>query len=211
MAAARAPSAPPWRGRRTKATSRFLSQIVFESTVERVILDWKVRFRLKSVHVDPWQLLAVAQKLRRAGVNAVEYPQTLGNLSAMASNVFELVRSRALVLYPDPDLRRACAQSIVTESARGWRISKEKQSHKIDALIALAMASIAAVEGRGSVGPAYLFDMSSGELLTPRRFTGVPVGDLLAATKPVDDIPALAPIGAVKPSANLRSGGISRA
>lgn len=34
------------------------------------------------------------------------------------------------------------------ETSRGWRISKEKQAHKIDAVIALAMAAHAAVKGQ---------------------------------------------------------------
>jgi phage terminase large subunit-like protein len=156
----------------------------FESTIEWTVLDWKKRYHLRSVHVDPWQLASTAQRLRRAGVTVIEYAQSLPNLSAMAGNLFELVRSRTLSLYPDENLRRACAQAIVSESARGWKISKQTQSHKIDALISLAMAALAAVEGRGVATPAVLLDFWTWEKLTPSSYNGIPVGDILASTLP---------------------------
>jgi hypothetical protein len=37
---------------------------------------------------------------------------------------------------------------VAKETPRGWKISKEKQSHKIDAVVALAMACYAAVGRR---------------------------------------------------------------
>jgi phage terminase large subunit-like protein len=126
----------------------------FENTIEATLLDWKARYHVREVRVDPWQLASTTQRLRRhAALNVVEYPQTVPNLTAMASNLYELVRSRALVVYEDADLRRAVAQAIVVESARGWVIKKEKQSHRIDPLISFAMACIGAVEGRGVAQP----------------------------------------------------------
>ncbi len=95
---------------------------------------------------DPYQMAALAQGLERDGLPMKEYPQTLGNLSEMASNLFELVRSRALVTYPSAELRRAVAQAVALETARGWKIAKEKQAHRIDILIALAMAALVAVK-----------------------------------------------------------------
>jgi hypothetical protein len=40
------------------------------------------------------------------------------------------------------------------ETARGWRIAKDKQAHKIDVVIALAMAALA----RGQAEPFYDID-----------------------------------------------------
>lgn len=37
-------------------------------------------------------------------------------------------------------------RSIAVENARGWRIAKEKSSHKIDVVVALAQAALAAVQ-----------------------------------------------------------------
>jgi hypothetical protein len=40
------------------------------------------------------------------------------------------------------------SRAIAIETSRGWRIAKEKQSHKIDVVIALGMACLAAVRGQ---------------------------------------------------------------
>jgi phage terminase large subunit-like protein len=125
----------------------------FEATIEATILLWRNRFTLRAVHYDPFQMAAVAARLQRAGIRMVEYPQTLPNLTAMADNLFELVRGRQIAVYPDDAIRLAVRRAIVVESARGWRIAKEKQAHKIDVLVALAMSALAAVEGAHRGGP----------------------------------------------------------
>jgi|GraSoiStandDraft_41_1057321.scaffolds.fasta_scaffold3127412_1 phage terminase large subunit-like protein len=43
--------------------------------------------------------------------------------------------------------RRAVSRAVAVETTRGWRISKDKQSHKIDVVVALAMAALAALQG----------------------------------------------------------------
>lgn len=45
-------------------------------------------------------------------------------------------------------MRLAMSRAIALETPRGWRISKEKQAHKIDVVVALAMAAYAAVKGQ---------------------------------------------------------------
>ena len=49
-------------------------------------------------------------------------------------------------------------------TSRGWRITKEKQSHKIDVVVALAQAALGAVQ-QGQRQQAY-------EYITPGRFPG---------------------------------------
>ena len=41
---------------------------------------------------------------------------------------------------------------MAVENPRGWRIAKEKASKKIDAIVALAMACVAAMAHRGEIG-----------------------------------------------------------
>jgi hypothetical protein len=125
----------------------------FEATIEATILLWRNRFTLREVRFDPFQMMSVAQRLRRAGIKMTEYAQTLPNLGAMADNLYELVRARQIAVYPDDAIRLAVQRAIVVESARGWRIAKEKQAHKIDVLVALAMSALAAVEGSHRGGP----------------------------------------------------------
>jgi hypothetical protein len=42
-------------------------------------------------------------------------------------------------------------RSVAVENARGWRIAKEKSSHKIDVVVALAQAALGAVQ-KGELG-----------------------------------------------------------
>jgi phage terminase large subunit-like protein len=99
-------------------------------------------------------MAAVAQRLAGSGVPMVEYPQTVGNLTAMGSNLYELIKGANLVVYPDKDVRLAISRAIAKETPRGFQITKEKSSHKIDVVIALAMAARAAVanQRRGLTG-----------------------------------------------------------
>ena len=51
----------------------------------------------------------------------------------MASQGFyELIKASNLIFYPDADMRLAISRAVAIETSRGWRIAKEKQSHKID-------------------------------------------------------------------------------
>jgi hypothetical protein len=61
-----------------------------------------------------------------------------------------------LVAYPNATIRLAVSRAIAAETARGWRIAKDKQAHKIDVVIALAMAALAAI--RGQAEPFYDID-----------------------------------------------------
>jgi phage terminase large subunit-like protein len=120
----------------------------FESTVERTVHELRRRFAVRGVWFDPYQMAAVAQRLQAAGAPMREFPQTVGNLTAMGSNLFELIKGRGLVAYADSALRLAISRAIAVETARGWRITKEKSAHKIDVVVALAMAAHAAVHLR---------------------------------------------------------------
>ena len=51
-----------------------------------------------------------------------------------------------MVAYPDDGIRLAISRAVVKENARGLQITKEKSSHKIDVVVALAMAAHAAVQ-----------------------------------------------------------------
>jgi phage terminase large subunit-like protein len=86
--------------------------------------------------------------LRAGGVPIQEYSQTPPNLTAMGQQFFDLLRGRSLRLYPDAELRQQALNTVAIESSRGWRIAKEKSSKKIDAIVALAMAFMAALEVR---------------------------------------------------------------
>lgn len=122
----------------------------FETTIEATILNLARRFSVREVRYDPYQMQASAQRLAGKGVKMVEFPQTVGNLTEASTNLYELIKGRNLIVYPDDAMRLAVQRSVATESARGWRIAKEKQAHKIDVVIALGMAALGAVGMAGS-------------------------------------------------------------
>jgi phage terminase large subunit-like protein len=121
----------------------------FEATIEQTLLELRQRFRVRRVLFDPWQMQAVSQRLQRAGVPLEEFPQTSANLTAASQNLYELIQARNLLVYPDQQIRLAISRAVAIETARGWRIAKEKQSHKIDVVVALAMAAHASVTSAG--------------------------------------------------------------
>ena len=119
----------------------------FEATIAHTVRELTARFAVRGVFYDPYQMAAVAQGLQHVGVPMREYPQTVGNLTEIGSNLFELIKARGLVAYFDAALRLAISRAVAVETPRGWKISKEKVSHKIDVVVALAMAAHAAVLG----------------------------------------------------------------
>ena len=118
----------------------------FEATIEATVRDYCRRFSVRRVSFDPWQMQAIAQRLKSSGIPIYEFPQSVPNLTSMGSCLFDLIKSGSLTVYPDDALRLAISRTISKESARGVQLTKEKSSHKIDVVIALAMAALHAVE-----------------------------------------------------------------
>jgi phage terminase large subunit-like protein len=135
----------------------------FEATIEATLLELCRAFYVRQVFYDPWQLVALAQRLQKARVPMVEFPQSVGNLTEASSNLYDLIQGRNLTVYPDPALRLAISRAVAVESGRGWRITKEKASHKIDVVVALAQAALGAAkqEGRSKTTIRPLFGSSS--------------------------------------------------
>jgi phage terminase large subunit-like protein len=122
--------------------------INFEQSVEQTLLEWYRRYSVRKIWFDPYQMQASAQRLTKQHLPLEEYPQTIPNLTAATSNLFDLIQARTLALYPDAGMRLAVSRAIVTESSRGWKLDKTKQHHHIDVIVALSMACLAAVRGQ---------------------------------------------------------------
>jgi hypothetical protein len=103
-----------------------------------------------------------------------EYPQSVPNLTAMGANLYELIKGGSLVVYPDDALRLAVSRTIALETPRGLRLAKEKTSHKIDVVVALAMAALHAVE-QGAFVETYTW-VGPVVISTPRSYTGITPG-----------------------------------
>ena len=82
------------------------------------------------------------------GIQIEEFPQSVPNLTEACQNLFELIRAAPGGLSKRRH-RLGDLPAVAVETSRGWRIAKEKQSHKIDVVIALAMSALASVRSPG--------------------------------------------------------------
>jgi phage terminase large subunit-like protein len=119
-----------------------------EATVEAFLLDLGREFPVAAVRYDPSQMVRSAQTLRGA-LSMQEFPQTSANLTTAGQTLFELLKTRAITLYPDSELRRHALNAVAVNSGRGWRLAKEKSSRKIDGLAALSFAVVGAFRALG--------------------------------------------------------------
>jgi phage terminase large subunit-like protein len=120
----------------------------FELTVESYLLDLQRKFMVRKILFDPYQLASVMQRLAKQGLPVEEFAQSSPNLTAASQNLFDLIQSQALVLYPDDAMRLAVSRAVAVETPRGWRIGKQSQAFKIDTIVALAMSAYAAVQAQ---------------------------------------------------------------
>lgn len=135
----------------------------FEATIEKTLLELRQRFDVREVRFDPFQMQSVAQRLRRSGLRMNEFPQTISNLTEASTALYELIKGRNLIAYSDGELRLSMNHAVALETPRGWRIAKDKASHRIDVIVALAQAAFAAVHG-GQSGFEWLWEYYERDL-----------------------------------------------
>jgi len=104
-------------------------------------------FSIQQVAYDPHQLASISQRLTSCGVPMEKLNQTSSNLTAIGSVLYEAIKVHSISFYEDGDLRRSMSRAIAVESgSSGWKITKSKASHKVDFVVALAMACHAATQ-----------------------------------------------------------------
>jgi phage terminase large subunit-like protein len=120
--------------------------IDFEESLERYIKELNDSYTIKGVYYDPYQFHRSAMTLAKEHIKMIEYPQTLDRITAMSQNLYDLITGRNLLLYPDKEMKKHVQKAIAMETPRGWRIVKKQASHKIDLIIALAIACAGAID-----------------------------------------------------------------
>lgn len=116
-----------------------------EETLEAELRDRHRDYWLTAVYYDPMQFVRSAQTLQKLGLPMVEWPQSEPNITRHSQTLFDLLNGRSLQMYPDKAMRTAALRAVAKETPRGWKIAKEKTRHKIDVIVALAMACMGAV------------------------------------------------------------------
>ena len=166
--------------RQAKQVKVVSSQVFYPQPHEPLNIDGLVpfqigklrsKYKLRSVHFDPWQAIALAQRLSRSGINMIECQQTPGFLTELTGNLLNLIRHRSLVALDDQEMRLAITRAAVTETGRGVRIVKGATEAKIDSVIALALACWGAVTEGEAVEPSAM-TFASPIITTKHRDTG---------------------------------------
>ncbi|HUY39803.1 MAG TPA: terminase TerL endonuclease subunit [Candidatus Binataceae bacterium] len=124
----------------------------FEATIEATLLELRDRFDVREIRFDPYQMVSSSQRLAGAGLPMVEFPQSVPNLTEASTNLYEIIKGRNIRCYADADIRLSISRAVAIETSRGWRIAKERASHKIDVIVALAQAALGAVKAQGGDG-----------------------------------------------------------
>lgn len=122
--------------------------IQFEKEIEDYIKWLADKYTVLACYTDPTQMVRSIQELQKLGIPIEPFPQTIPNTTKMASNLIELLRYGNLVMYPDNELKsEALMVSLKEVPGKGSRITKEGKAKKIDSVVALSMALLAAVDG----------------------------------------------------------------
>jgi phage terminase large subunit-like protein len=117
----------------------------FEATIEFYLRRLEsYQTRIEKILVDPFQMHRTITTLEQAGLPIEAFPQTQPNLTLATESLYSALANRRLNVYDAPDLRAHVLNAASRETSRGFRLSKEKQSLKIDGAVALSFAVVAA-------------------------------------------------------------------
>jgi len=115
-------------------------------------------YSLREVAYDPWQATQLAQNLRDDGVEAVEFRNTVGNMSP-AMREIEGALASGRFHHPDNPVLNWMASNIVAKEDAKENIfpRKELPENKIDGMVALIMAMGRAMHGEEHSAPQVMY------------------------------------------------------
>ena len=119
-----------------------------EATIETYLRHLHRYYRVAAIWCDPYQLHRSITTLQGAGLPIQEFAQTSAHTTQMGQTLFALLNGMNVRLYAADDLRQQALNTVAVETSRGWRLAKEKAAKKIDAIVALAIACVAAIEDK---------------------------------------------------------------
>lgn len=132
-------------------------EIDLEATVEAYIIQQSKRYLFGSVDYDPYQFHRSMITLRNQHrIPMREFPQNEANMTAASQQLYDLLKYRKLLAYPDVEAAKHVRNAVAKNTGRGFRIIKDpalrkgttakRTSRPVDFAVALAMACYAAVE-----------------------------------------------------------------
>lgn len=120
--------------------------------VENYIIEMYNKFQVASIVYDPTHLYQMMGRLSTLGYPVNDYKQTSDNMTRASQMLYDLLRMKNLEAYPAQDIRDHLQMAIAIVTTRGFRITKDRDTHRqhrIDAAVALAMACYVAVASGG--------------------------------------------------------------
>lgn len=94
------------------------SPLDFEAAIEETLPNLRDCFDIREVRFDPYQMVATAQRLEKQGIPIIEFPQTVPNLTEASTNLYELIKGRNLLVYPDDAIRLAINRAVALDLPR---------------------------------------------------------------------------------------------
>jgi phage terminase large subunit-like protein len=110
------------------------------SAVEQHIRDINRQFNVVENAYDPAFFQRSAEVLSENHV-MVEFPQSAARMIPACGNLYELIVNQVIAHDGDPMFADQVLSAAQRSTESGWRLSKGKSKRKIDAAIALAIAS----------------------------------------------------------------------
>lgn len=111
--------------------------------VEEDLVECATRFRARSIVADPWQMEYVIQRLGKGMYNIVPFNFSL-DLLHLSQLFVNMLRSRRIVSYEEPALDAELRDTVIKQTAQGWRIDHKKKKVN-DLVISLGMMMVEAV------------------------------------------------------------------
>jgi len=110
--------------------------------VEQDLSGMAGAFRTTRLHIDPWQMEYVIQRLK--GLFTVTPFNFNADIVHLSQTLLTLIRNGTLVMYNEPEFDKELRQIISKQTPKGWRIDHVR-GKRDDLVIAVGMMAIEAV------------------------------------------------------------------
>lgn len=114
--------------------------IDLDETIGAEIARLHREHNVQACRFDPWQMASIANRLQRAGVKVIEFPQS-AQRTASDQSLYDAITSRSLATFPSPVLRESIRCAAGKDGPRGYRLEKRPGD---DLTVALSMAHFGA-------------------------------------------------------------------
>jgi phage terminase large subunit-like protein len=111
------------------------------AAVESYLREIAQQYDIQEIAFDPAFFMRTAEALAEDGFPMTEYPQSPQRMIPACGNLYELIVNQKLVHDGNPIFSDQVLSAAQRVKDSGWTLSKGKSKRKIDAVIALAMAT----------------------------------------------------------------------